>query len=229
MPSKFLAKLSQFIKKIPLSITPQDSNFFNYLKQATTNLVEGSKKLNEFILNLSKSKSLEFPDKLAQDYLDQIHQIEKRGDEITHLIFNKLYTTFVPPLDKDDIKSLAEGIDDILDRIYLVAKRIVFYRCYPLRPPVIQLSHLILKASKKINKAIACLPHVDELQNFVIQLKSIETEADEIAHKRVALLFKDHDPLDLIKWKDLYQALEDTTDKAEDLAKTIEGVVIKYG
>jgi uncharacterized protein len=161
--------------------------------------------------------------------VQQLKDIEHRGDDMTHNILTKLNQTFITPFDREDIYRLASSLDDVLDFVYAAGVRLVMYKITSAPPAASRLADIVVKQSDQLTDALARLgkKHDNVLENCV-EINRLENEADSIAREAIAVLFeKEKDPISLIKLKELYEVLETATDKAEDAANVLEGVVLK--
>ncbi len=204
-------------------LLPKDRKFFPLFKQATENLVKGSKVLVELVnAPLDKRKEL----------IHEIEQIEHMGDNITHMIFNELGRNFITPFDREDIHALTSAIDDILDLINGTAKRLEMYKVTEITEPMVMLSEIILKGSIELNVAVTNLEgmkRIDEIKEACVRINSLENNADDVFNLAIGRLFdEEKDAVKLIKIKEILQALETATDKCEDAANVIESIIIKY-
>jgi predicted phosphate transport protein (TIGR00153 family) len=204
-------------------LLPKDRKFFPLFKQATENLVKGSKVLVEMV---------NAPVEKRRELIKEIEHIEHTGDNITHMIFNELGRNFITPFDREDIHSLTSAIDDILDLIEGTAKRIEMYKVTEISEPMILLSDIILKGSIELNVAVTNLEgmkRLDEIKEACVRINSLENNADDVFNMAIARLFDDEkDAVKIIKIKEILQALETATDKCEDAANVIESIIIKY-
>ncbi|MEO5643641.1 MAG: DUF47 family protein [Bacteroidia bacterium] len=204
-------------------LLPKDRKFFPLFKQATENLVRGSKVLVELV---------NAPVEKRKELIHEIEQIEHTGDNITHMIFNELGRNFITPFDREDIHALTSAIDDILDLINGTAKRLEMYKVTEITEPMIMLSEIILKGSIELNVAVTNLEgmkRIDEIKEACVRINSLENNADDVFNLAIGRLFdEEKDAVKLIKIKEILQALETATDKCEDAANVIESIIIKY-
>ena len=204
-------------------LLPKDRKFFPLFKQATENLVKGSKLLVELV---------NAPVEKRRDLIKEIEHVEHTGDNITHMIFNELGRNFITPFDREDIHALTSSIDDVLDLIQGSAKRIELYKVTVISEPMILLSDIILKGAVELNVAVLNLEgmkRVDEIKAACVRINSLENNADDVFNLAIAKLFdEEKDAIQLIKTKEILQALETATDKCEDAANVIESIIIKY-
>lgn len=160
-----------------------------------------------------------------------IDDLEHEGDRITHEVMDRMDRTFTTPFDREDIHSLAMQLDDILDNIHEVADKLLLYKASAPRKGFILLSEELVRALAEIVRAIESLPGIKNprrLLDHCIEINRIENEADAQFHRCIGKLFEtEKDPIELIKWKVLYEDLEATMDLCEDVAVTLERIVVK--
>ena len=200
-------------------LIPRDTKFFDLFADVAGNLVAGAR--------LLKRTLDDFQDIEAR--VRQLKDIEHRGDEMTHNILTKLNQTFITPFDREDIYRLASSLDDVLDFVYAAGVRLVMFRIKSAPPAASRLGEVIIKQSDQLSEALSRLEkkHDRVLENCV-EINRLENEADLVARTAIAALFdEEKDPIALIKLKELYEVLETATDKAEDAANVLEGVVLK--
>lgn len=161
----------------------------------------------------------------------EINEVEHKCDFITHEIIQRLNRTFVTPLDREDIFTLARSLDDIMDAIDASATLIKLYRLESVRSGARELASIITSSCKQVRLALDCLEKRKEgVITHSIEINRLENEADHAHQNAVSRLFDDEkDPLMVIKWKETLDFLEDATDRCEDVANVLEGVVVKNG
>lgn len=200
---------------------PKDKIFFVLFEQVATKLVEMSKEFHEGIKDFDIND-----DTLLNKMSDYEHQL----DDLTHEIFVQLSENFITPFDREDVNYLASGLDDIADYIFASAKYIYLYKS----PEVKQYSEfslLIYKSCIEIQNAVKYLKDFSnpkEIKESCIKINSYENIADDVLSQGVVDIFETNDPIKIIKVKSVLEYLEIVTDKAEDVANTIENIVIKY-
>ena len=161
---------------------------------------------------------------------DKVKDIEHRGDELVHTIAEELNKTFVTPMDQEDISKLTSRLDDILDYIEAASHRIWSYEIKAVPPDMIKLTEVIVTSSKEVNHAVKDLRNFkkkNEILAHCIEINRLENMADDITHIAVAALFKKHEAVDIIKLKEIYEYLEEATDKCEDASDVIKDVFMK--
>lgn len=159
-----------------------------------------------------------------------INDIEHAGDRLTRDIIIRVNQTFVTPIDREDIHGLAIAFDDVLDAIDHAASLIPRYRIDTLRDGAHELSQVILRQTHEIRAAANLLEHRKGVIDRVIAISELEHEADTIHNASIRRLFdEEKDPILLIKWKEIYDFLERATDRCEDVANVMEGIVVKHG
>jgi len=159
----------------------------------------------------------------------EIRATEHRGDEISHDIGHRLEATFVTPFDREDIYALISALDDVLDLIEEVADTFVLYRIEAPTSIAVEQASIVVKQVELLHDALAHLQGFKGLDRYWIEVHSLENEGDRIARAAIAGLFlNETDPINLVRWKDVYGLLEDTIDKAEDVANIVERITIKH-
>ena len=204
-------------------LVPKDRKFIPLLESASSNLVEVSNVLYNLMTISDPIKRIEM--------VRLIEKLEHKGDEITHTIFSELATTFITPFDREDIQYLASGLDDIIDYIHGSAKRIELYKIDPIHPSMVKLAELIQQCAKELNEAVGSLRsmrNMTKIRESLVKVNSIENHADDLFDNAVARLFEDEkNAVEIIKIKEVLSALETATDKCEDVANTIETIILK--
>jgi uncharacterized protein len=200
-------------------LIPRDIRFFDLFSEMTGNLGQAARLLQQTFDD--------FQD--VEERVRQLKAIEHRGDEMTHDILTRLHQTFITPLDREDIYRLASSLDDVLDFIYAAGVRLVMYKITSAPRAASELAQIIIQQCEQLSQAMAHLEKKNDrvLENCV-EINRLENEADWVARSAIAALFDNQkDPISLIKLKELYEVLETATDKAEDAANVLEGVVLK--
>ncbi len=204
--------------------SPKDKKFFPLFERASANLLDVSK----ILIKALNSRDVDERDA----YINEIQQLEQKGDQITHEIFHELSSSFITPFDREDIHNLASAVDDILDYIHGSAKRIQLYNLKQTTKSMVRLSELILQGNEQLHegiKALKNLKDIEKVSTICIKINSIENIADDVYDTAVARLFEEEkDAIELIKVKEILQNLETATDKCEDAANVLESIIVKY-
>jgi uncharacterized protein Yka (UPF0111/DUF47 family) len=192
------------------SLIPKEMIFFDLFEEAAKNAHQGALALQELLADFTN----------VSEKVRKIKDIEHAGDKITHTTIEKLNQTFITPLDREDIHELICRIDDILDLIDTAVARMHLYKIDKPTEDAKALAKVLVDATKIITDL---LPKMRS-----IEIHTKENEGDRIEQHALAALFENgHDPIFIIKWKDIYQELESATDRCEDVANVIEGIVLK--
>src|SRR5437588_1335905 len=204
---------------------PQDERFFDYFHKAVENAAEVAQALRDLMDNYSE----------VERKARRMRDLEHQGDEITHQIFDALNRTFVTPLDREDITGLAGRLDDFVDAIEEATRRIWLYRIEAPTEHARLLARIIADQAKLLASTV---PHLenrrqwDHLLECTIDINRLENEADEVLDRALMELFEGVEDvgglIKAIRWGEIYQNLEDATDRAEDIANTLEGIVVKH-
>lgn len=200
-----------------LPFIPREEKFFELFVDDANNVLAGARLLEELF------RSYDRRDQLAS----QLRDLERKGDGLSHDIGQRLATTFVTPFDRDDIHQLISRLDDILDFIEEVADTCVLYQIDRPTAAAADQAAIIVRQCEELVRAFEKLHSFRDVRAHWIEIHRLENEGDRIARKAVAELFTDGtDPVDIIKWKDVYRLLEEAIDASEDVANVIERIVV---
>ncbi len=202
------------------SFLPAEIKFYDYFEKATANLLEGAHALEKLVEN-----SADLP---AQ--VEYIAKIEHQGDLIVHEVTNLLPRTLITPIDSDDIQRLISAIDDALDAVDAAAQCMLTYQITEIKEPAHLLVHLIIESVRELEAAVRKLPNkklYDEVRNHIVQINTLENDGDRVLQRALGELVAQRSELfDLIRWKEVYELLEDTTDSVEDAGDILQKVMI---
>ena len=204
-----------------MRVLPKQEKFFSLFVQQAECIAEAAKLLSSAIYGGGTQLG---------SCAAQIREVEHKGDELTHEIMTRLNQTFITPMDPEDIHRLASGLDDVLDMIDAAVGRLVLFQLAYLPPAVTTLAEIIEACSRATVKAITAMAQGDHVMEHLIEINQLENEADRVNRQALAELFATQkDAIELIKLKEIYEILEEATDLCEDVANTIESVVVKNG
>ena len=170
------------------------------------------------------------PDHPIWDKADEIKEVEHKCDFLTHEIIQRLHRTFVTPLDREDIFTLARSLDDVMDAIDASAAIVRLYHISKVRQDARDLAQIIMASAEQVVKAMTALERRKGVAEPAVEINRLENEADRAHQTAVRLLFEEErDPIQIMKWKEILDFLEEATDRCEDVANVLEGVVVKHG
>jgi len=202
---------------------PKSGQFFDLFSEATRNLVEMAEKFNELLQTHNEAD--------REKIVRLIHDLEHRGDNITHRIFTELGENFITPFDREDIHYLATSLDDVADFIHGTSSRISLYKLTEIDQVMHSLANVLQRQVKEIVEAVANLKNMKNAQRVreaIIRVNDLENEADSIFDLAIARLFSEEtNPIEMIKKKEILSVLETATDKCEDVANAIESILVK--
>jgi predicted phosphate transport protein (TIGR00153 family) len=201
------------------SFLPKEDQYFALFLQMTVKIEEAAGLLVEML----KASDQEF-DVLAK----RIKSVEHECDELAHSVTTKLNKSFITPFDREDIYTLAMALDDVCDYIDASARSIVIYDIHGNDPHAQQLGDVIRRQAVEINGAVSFLNVAKGMEQHLLNIQRLENDADEIYFTAMAALFKETDAVKIIKWKELYETLENATDKCEYVGNIIESIVLKH-
>jgi hypothetical protein len=203
-------------------LLPRDEDFFGLFERHAALTVEGAKEMQRLVLG----------DPNLRARAARIKEIEHETDVITHTCVERLHKTFITPLDRDDIQRLITRMDDVMDYIESASAAVMLYELTEMTAPARALADVLVRATETVALAVAGLKTVkrpDTILKACIEVNRLENEGDEILRSALADLFRGaSDPLFVLKWKEVYEALENATDRCEDVANIIEGVVLEH-
>jgi predicted phosphate transport protein (TIGR00153 family) len=200
------------------SLLPRDRTFFDLFIEAGQNAVRAAKLLDQMMHSWPEGETL------SRDIL----KAEQEGDRITHEIIKRLNTTFVTPIDREDIYALATQMDDIVDFTEEAADFLGLYKIEAPMEQAQQLTKVLVAACEQLAVGLENLPSFKDLDKYWIEIHRLENDGDRISRDAVASLFSNGiDPMVVIRWKDMFAVLEEAIDATETAAQIIEGIVIK--
>ena len=203
---------------------PQEGQFFELLARQSENALDAATELKNFVENYEKYSSHERKSKS-----NSMKEIERKGDEIAHSIMEKLDTTFITPIDKEDIHRMTVLLDDVVDLINSATLRFVLLGIERIDKHIIKLVNIINHSAAELNKSVADLKKLKHVKEHYIKIHSFENEADEVYYEALSELFHFYkNPIDIMKYKEVYELLEGVTDKCKDAANVIESIVVKH-
>jgi len=201
---------------------PHEEDFFGFFERHAALTVEGAREMRRLV-----SGGNDVPALAAR-----IRELEHETDVITHRCVEALHKTFITPLDRDAIYQLISHMDDVMDYIESAAVSVMLYELSEMTAPARALADVLVRATEAVAVAVAGLSNLkrpDDILKACIEVNRLENEGDEILRGALAELFRDaRDPLLVLKWKEVYEALENATDRCEDVANVIEGVVLEH-
>jgi uncharacterized protein len=201
-----------------ISLVPRNTEFFRLLERAAENAVGISRRLCELLE--------QFPSN--GDSLREIKELEHEGDRLTREVVDLLNRTFVTPFDRDDIYLLATAIDDVCDHVDEAAGNIAGYGVEEIRPQAAEQAQVILRSAEKLHEAVQRLDGFKDSSQQLHALRDLEDEGDRLNRAAVSQLFTSvHDPIAIIRWKDIHEQLEEAVDACENAADVLEAILVK--
>ena len=202
-------------------LMPHEGRFFDHFKELAELIVQGSRELEALMATFDDVERRRF----------NIETIEKKGDKVTHATVDLLHRTFITPLDRNDIHQLITNMDDILDLIEDSAQSISMYDIRAVTPDAARLAEICVGCAEKVQAAVELLPNMQNARKILEvcgEIDRLESEADHVMRTAMAKLFRDEPEVrQLIKLRTVYELLEEMTDRCEDVANIIEGIVLE--
>jgi uncharacterized protein len=203
-------------------LMPRSDDFFDDFERQTAATVEGTK--------LFKALLDDFTDVPAK--VKAIKDVEHRADDITHRAFERLHTQFITPFDRGEIHRLLSRIDDVLDLADAASERLGLYQIHQILPEIRELAEVLVAAAEKMQEAVRGLRDIKDSARILEACKQInvlENQGDTLLRRALAKLFNSNfEPILVMKWKEIFDLVEDAIDRAEDVANVIEGVVLQH-
>ena len=201
---------------------PREQKFFDLFEEGAHNMVKAAQELKGMVDTWEDIRKS----------VDEIDDLEHKGDTIIHQIMAQLHRTFVTPFDREDIAMLAHTLDDVTDFIHAAADAMLLYKIDRPTQRAKELADIIVQAAVEVEKAIPQLRHRAELEKMLtrcVEINRLENVADEVFHSAQAELFDNTtDMAQVIKWREIYEYMESATDRCEDVSNVLEGVALKY-
>jgi len=200
-------------------LLPREEVFFELFNASAENVLAAARGLRALLEDFTEV------DRRAKE----IKALEDKGDELTHGIIERLNRTFVAPLDRDDIFTLAKQLDDVIDWIEASSSRLALYRVGEIPAEAKELGHIVVSACEAIVAAVANLRRLDRVGAHLQEINRLENLADHVQRDAIARLFAEvRDPIDVIKWKEIFETLEEATDQCEHVAHVLESIQAKH-
>jgi hypothetical protein len=203
-------------------LLPRETSFFDFFEKHVAVSVEGAK---EFLALANGERNVPMAAR-------RINEIEHEADTITHRCKDALHKTFITPIDRNDIFRLISRMDDIMDAVEAASERMHLYEINACTPEARELAVVLVKATELLQstlRQLRDLKHVEEALKLCVEIHRLENEADAILRIALARLFKENpDPIAVMKWKEIYEYLEESTDRCEEVAVIIEGIFLEH-
>jgi uncharacterized protein len=199
-------------------LAPRGREFFDLFEEAGGNIRHATELLDQMLRD--------YPER--RDLAREILICEQEGDRITHDVIHALNSSFVTPIDREDILDLVSALDDIVDFVEEVADYLGLYRIDAPMEQSQRLAHILAQAGRQLSEAMPRLRNFDDMSHYTVEVNRLENEGDRIGREAVASLFEEGiDPLVVIRWKDIYERLEEAIDACEKVAYILEGIATK--
>ncbi len=199
---------------------PHEEKFYDDFVAMAEQIRVGARLLNEMFAT----------DPPLMDKAREIKEVEHKCDFLTHELIQRLNKTFVTPIDREDIHNMARSLDDVMDAIDDAASLIPTYRITQVRHGARELAAIVLLQADQLRPALGALETRSGIMDYAVEINRLENEADRVYQRSIGELFdEERDPIMVIKWKEIFNMLEEATDAAEDVANLLENIVVKHG
>ncbi len=208
---------------------PKDEQFFDFFREAAENASESARVLASILNNEDEDQEID-------RNVRRLRDLEHQGDEISHRIFRALHSTFVTPLDRDDIQHLTTAIDDFVDNLEEIGKHLSLYKLGATTPVARQFAQLLVEQGAVMVQVVPLLEHTgknaEEIRKYVLELHRLENEGDDLLNASLGNLYDGVTEvpalIQSLRWGEIYQLLEVASDSGEDVADIFEGILITY-
>jgi uncharacterized protein len=201
-----------------LSLVPRTSEFYDLFTAAGENALEAARQVD--------ARFRAFPEREVRQA--QVKELENKGDDLTRQIIELLNTQYITPFDREDIYELAKAIDDVVDFIENASDLLTLYKVERPMPQSLEQCRILVEAAEHLSRAIGELRGLRNAERHLVEVKAREDEADSLLREAIAGLFENHvDPVEVIRWKDIFEALEDAIDACETVADVVGNIVVK--
>jgi uncharacterized protein len=203
-----------------LNLLPKEEQYFDLFTQMTLYIVEAAGELKQMLADKEQN---------YKEYSQRIKRLEHACDELTHTISTKLNKSFITPFDREDIYLMSSALDDIVDLIDDAARAFIIFDVGEIRHYARDFAGVIERMAEQLREIVGTLQKPKNITQRLIEIHRLENDGDDIYHAAVAELFHDErDPMNVIKWKEIYEKLEAAVDRCENVANIIESVIIKH-
>jgi len=203
-----------------LNFLPKEEQYFDLFVQMTLYICDAARELKGMLADKNHN---------YQEYSQRIKGLEHACDELTHTVSTKLNKSFITPFDREDIYTMSGALDDIVDLIDDAARAIIIFDVHEIKGYAREFAVVIERMAEQLREIVAILKKPKNVTQRLVELHRLENEGDDIYHAAIAELFhEEHDPLTVLKWKEIYEKLEAAVDRCENVANIIESVIIKH-
>lgn len=202
-------------------ILPQDHVFFNWLDNVAENASDAAKALQELLDNFGELKGRR----------DALKDLEHKGDQLSHDVFDALGRSFITPIDREDIVQLTRSFDSVVDFAYAAANRLLLFEIKEATPEMKEFARILVQQTAELQEAMRLVRNPKKraaATKHTIEVNRLENDADELLNRSVASLFSSADAIRIIKYKEVYEMLENATDRCEDVADALSDVIRKH-
>ena len=203
-------------------LLPREDRFYTLIEAAAANMTKGAEMLVAMLSDYTN----------VQEKARAIKDVEHEGDELTHETYEQLNRIFVTPLDREDIGAISSAVDDVLDLVEAAADAFVLCSIEEPLPPALEMAQIIVQGCVQIQQAVAHLRRLNKdraaFRDRLTEINRLENQGDDVYRNAIQTLFRQSDPLLILKWKQVYDHLERAIDSCEDVADVLHGVLLKY-
>lgn len=203
-----------------LNLLPREEQYFDLFLQMTLYIGDAARELKAMLADKNHQ---------YREYSQRIKGLEHACDELTHSVATRLNKSFITPFDREDIYTMSSALDDIVDLIDDAARAIIIFDVHEITDYAREFAVVIERMAEQLREIVSTLQKPKNVTQRLVEIHRLENEGDDIYHAAIAELFhEEHDPLTVLKWKEIYEKLEAAVDRCENVANIIESVIIKH-
>ncbi|MBL8025010.1 MAG: DUF47 family protein [Fibrobacteres bacterium] len=206
-------------------LLPRETKFYTFMSEQVEVLITGTRLFKDFVTNIEK-----LDEEALKKRILEIKEVEFKGDKVEHMIIDELHKTFITPIDREDIHTIAINVDKALDILNSLSQKFEIYRVRKVPTNVLKFADIIVEISVELSYLMKALADKGDIMKHVQKIHSLENTADHLFHWSLAELFDgSHEPVEIIKFKEMYEHLESITDCVDYVGKLIRGIKVKQG
>ena len=209
--------------KILQWLLPKEKQFFHMLGEQCSIAVEAANEFRKLIYDFNILSDLK-----KKELVSKIESLENKGDNLTHKIIGDLDKTFITPIDKEDIHRLAMLLDDVTDLIHMTSGRLLLIKITRIDSHIKNFTDVVIKIVKRVEEGVMELDKLKNMNQFYVDVRSLENKGDVLFNIALARLFDKKDAIEIIRYKNIYEFLEEIINKCEDIANLMESIVVKH-
>jgi|TARA_B100001964_G_C14226728_1_gene598011 hypothetical protein len=204
-------------------LLPKEEEFFRMLGEQASTAVEAVDDFSKLVYDYNILSDLK-----KKELVSKIEDLEDKGDNLTHKIIGDLDKTFITPIDKEDIHRLAMLLDDVIDLIHMASERMLIFKITRINSHIMNFTDIVIKIVKRVEEGVMDIDKLKNMNQFYVDVRTLENKGDVLFNIALARLFDKKDAIEIIRYKNIYEFLEEIINKCEDIANVMESIVVKH-